>query len=416
VLAPGPYQAWARAIFLGGILFTYGLFMLSRRTRELGVRAEGLRFIFVVPALNEAKVIRATVEHLLSFPDASVVVIDDASVDDTAAEVQRVASPRVFLLRRRLPDARRGKGLALNAAYSWLFQSGLLDGTPASRVILCVLDADGRLTPGALHDAAECFADPVVGGCQVSIRIRNRDVNLWTRMQHMELVTWTVLFQRARDRTHAVHLGGNGQFVRLSALMTLDGAPWTPCLTEDLEIGIRLTLEGWRNRYIPTSWVSQQAIPDLRRLLRQRTRWFQGVLQCSRYLPRVLSSDRLPLPSKMDLTLVLLWPIVGLIAFPVVVLAWAHLLVFDVPAASGAHGVLALALFYALAFALALVIGFVFWLEQNDKTLPGSLLAGHVFLLYGYLWYVVGWRAAIRELLHRREWAKTNRVDEVAAP
>ena len=50
-----------------------------------------------------------------------------------------------------------------------------------------------------------------------------------------EFVVFTEIFQRARQRVGSVGLGGNGQFARLTALMSLGDAPWTKCLTEDLD-------------------------------------------------------------------------------------------------------------------------------------------------------------------------------------
>ena len=53
----------------------------------------GAQLTFLVPALNEAQVIEATVENLrATAPDAEVVVIDDASDDGTDGIVRRLAA------------------------------------------------------------------------------------------------------------------------------------------------------------------------------------------------------------------------------------------------------------------------------------------------------------------------------------
>ncbi len=113
----------------------------------------------------------------------------------------------------------------------------------------------------------------------------NAKEKLLARMQDFEFVTFTEIFQRARQHIGSVGLGGNGQFNRLSALQSLGLAPWTHCLTEDLDLGIQLLTRGWQNCYCPTTHVSQQAVVELRRLVRQRARWFQGNLQCWRAHP-----------------------------------------------------------------------------------------------------------------------------------
>lgn len=82
-------------------------------------RRDGVNLTFLIPALNEAAVIGATLENLRStVPDARLVVIDDASDDGTDRIVADLAArdSRVRLLRREFPNARQNKGRALNWA------------------------------------------------------------------------------------------------------------------------------------------------------------------------------------------------------------------------------------------------------------------------------------------------------------
>jgi len=55
----------------------------------------------------------------------------------------------------------------------------------------------------------------------------------------MEFLVFTEVFQRARRRWGNAGLGGNGQFVRWTALQALGDEPWTDYLTEDLDMGLR---------------------------------------------------------------------------------------------------------------------------------------------------------------------------------
>ena len=141
---------------------------------------------------------------------------------------------------------------------------------------MAVFDADGRLENNALFEVASRFRDPKTGAVQVGVQMRNAETNLLARLQDFEFVVFAEIFQRARERLGSVGLGGNGQFVRLSALRSLGSSPWTGCLTEDLELGIRLLLAGWNNAYCPTTSVSQQAVIGVGRWWRQRSRWFHG--------------------------------------------------------------------------------------------------------------------------------------------
>src|SRR5438067_10514145 len=255
--------------------------------------AQGEKFyVFLMPCLNEELVIARSLQRLLSMPadDFAVMVIDEGSDDGTAAAVTGVADERVWLLSRKLPNARQGKGEALNDAIAQLVSSDRLAGRDPGSVIIAVVDADGHLDPHALADVTEFFADPAVGAVQIGVRINNRDRSMLARMQDMEFVIYTEVFQRGRRHLGSVGLGGNGQFVRLSALRSLGPAPWTRSLTEDLDLGVRLAAAGWRNEYCRTAAVHQQGVVEIKRLIRQRARWFQGNLQSWRLIPLVLRS------------------------------------------------------------------------------------------------------------------------------
>ena len=173
----------------------------ERRRRP---NATDLFFVFLLPCLNEDKVILASVRRLLSLPgdNAAIMVIDDDSDDDTAAVVSGLVGDRVWLLRRTAPDARQGKGEALNAASGTWSAAACSPGCDPDLVIVVVVDADGRLEPAALREVAPHFADPAVAGVQTGVRINNRHVNLLARMQDMEFVIFTEVFQRGRR-----HLG-----------------------------------------------------------------------------------------------------------------------------------------------------------------------------------------------------------------
>lgn len=400
-------------IVLWGLSSSVLLFAFSRVRRPVRGAGGPFRYIFVIPALNEGSVIGETVRHLVGLDAHAIVVVDDGSDDDTAEQVRSVRDSRVVLVQRRLPDARQGKGAALNEAYHRILQSKkLAKGQDPARVVMCVIDADGRLDPRATAAASAALADDEVGACQVCVTIRNRKRNVWTAMQHFEFVAFAHMFQRGREWTGAVGLGGNGQFVRLSALDSLGAEPWSACLTEDMDLGIRLRLAGWRNRFLPGSSVSQQAVPDLKRLVRQRTRWFQGTLQCLRHLPAIVASPRVPLLAKIDL--------IGIVVSPLTLLAFTPLLVFglgwlglSVPALIfGGADRSGLVSMYAVAGITPLLLSYSFWRHEPDTTPGRALMAGHAFALYSLLWVFAGWAGALREVRGFRPWMRTARVEE----
>ncbi|MCK8468757.1 glycosyltransferase [Microbacterium sp. KSW4-16] len=78
---------------------------------------------FFIPCRDEAAVVANTIERAReTFPNAHVWVIDDASGDDTLAIAESYAAEDDFVhvVARTLPNARLGKGAALNEAYAQL--------------------------------------------------------------------------------------------------------------------------------------------------------------------------------------------------------------------------------------------------------------------------------------------------------
>ena len=407
----------ATAAIIVSFTYTLGMYLEGRLDQGQPIRrASDLLFVFVIPCLNEERVIGATLDRLRSIArDKSVVlVIDDGSDDQTAAVVQSRADENVLLLRRQLPEARQGKGAALNAAVRHLVGSPVLEGRSSSEVIVCLLDADGRLDPDARDVAGTYFADPLLGGLQVAVRIGNRGDGLLPRLQDMEFVCYTELFQRCRSRAGFAGLGGNGQFTRLSALQSLGSEPWSPStLTEDLDLGVRLVLSGWRTHYSTAAEVQQQGLRSIRALVRQRSRWFQGLLQCWKLIPHIArqSAGRV----RLDMLHMLLTPVLILAAFLMTLSFLVGPLerIVGPDLVLGPFGLYQIVAWYLLTFFPVLLFAISYRTISRVGRLR-SLALGHAFVLYGLLWAAAGTNAIWRMLTGRKSWIKTDRLDEVA--
>jgi cellulose synthase/poly-beta-1,6-N-acetylglucosamine synthase-like glycosyltransferase len=425
---------WLQAVFylelltiLAVLVWTALLFVFSRRTVHAEAdpdpeAADEFLWVFLVPALNEAETIADSVTRLLAVRAAntSVLVIDDGSTDGTGEVLAGIDAPELEVLRRVPPDARQGKAAALNAAWhrlDALLSSGRWQGWPRERVIVCVVDADGRLDPRAPEHVAPYFADERVGGLQVLVRIYNRARPLaWC--QDVEFSIYGLLFQAGRTPYGAAGMGGNGQFNRLAALDSVAdeeaGGPWRDRLTEDQDLGLRLFEAGWRGVAAAGTTVDQQGLPGLRRLLRQRTRWAQGNLQAMAHLGGMARLER-PWLVRLDLIAYLLMPVfqafVG-VAFAVSVV----LAIFDVAGFWGNNGWWLLVVFFVLGFG-GVVLGCI---ARGARRGPAgiliSLLIVPVYAAYSWLtWPAIG-RAALRQAIGRRGWAKTAREPIGSAP
>ncbi|MEU2514073.1 glycosyltransferase [Streptomyces syringium] len=394
------------------------LFVLSRRRirRKRGPREERF-YIFLLACLNEETVLAESLARITALPAGKFIalVIDDAS-DDGTADIARAADPeRVHLLQRYLPDARKGKGAALNNGIRYLRESGILDGHDPRDVIVCVVDADGRLDQHVVQSVDPFFDNPRTGGTQIGVRMYNRDKGLLARLQDMEFVIYGDIFQKARRYIGSVGMGGNGQFMRLAALDSLMGedgsGPWSDSLTEDLDLGVRLIAHGWTNQHCTAAAVSQQAVLDVRRLVRQRSRWFQGHLQSAGLVPTILRD--IPTRPALDLLYHLSSPVLILLTslLPLSFLvATAGTVVGSVQAGHPLISPMWILGPYVLSFTAAYAYGFVYHRRERHLGLLRAILLSHVFIFYGYIWFAAGWMGLWRMLTGKQTWLKTART------
>jgi len=436
--------AQAVALLMSVAFITYVLIIVvpfaRYRERPPG-DARSLSWHLFVPALNEEQVIGETIDYLrLTFPGAHVWVIDDASDDRTGpiAALRAQFDPLVHVVSRRFPDARTGKGHALNAAYHTL-DAWLPASADREKTIIGVIDADGRPAPNCLYVCAgkDLFGDPVVGSVQIQVRMINRDdlrpfpnrgrlVNALghslVRLQDLEFRVPISAIQTARRFTKSVGLGGNGQFSRLSALDLVtdeNDGPWRGALLEDYELSLHLMMTGHRNEYTQDTYVDQEALPDIRRLVRQRTRWGQGTMQCGLYLRKLWTSPYIGALGALEATYYLLQPwlqLVGTIIYPI------PAAVFIANYAAGPHAMETWAIsggWMIMAFYLLAGVGpFVLWgpiyRSQCERHIgiARSIALGFGYSLFVLIFYVTSWRAFSRIIRHREDWFKTRRNAE----
>lgn len=395
-----------------------------RPQEQAATRLPDLRFWIVIPALNEERVVAATVRSALTLDSPAtpvrVLVVDDDSIDATLRILADVDDPRLHVLCREAPDARRGKGEALNAAYRYLRQLALAEGTHRETVI-GVIDGDGRGAPDMLRKVAAFFASRSVGAVQCRVRIHNRR-SLLGFLQDLEFSCVADASQSLRDVLGSVDLGGNGQFVRLTELMRFGERPWSACLVEDLELGLRLHLAGVRIRYATDAVITQQAVVDPRRLVRQRTRWGQGNLQCLGYLPRLVRSPAVRSLALLDFGYYLLAPwlmvpmslaVLGLLAATGYGAVTGDTL--GGMAATGSDLPAAVGTWLAALTAPGLLWGLVHRLRLGDEPLRRTLLVGLAYPAFLLLGTMASWRALGRHVSGRNAWTKTERLHEEAA-
>jgi len=268
-----------------------------------------------------------------------------------------------------------------------------------------IVDADGRLEPGAPERVAPHFGDPRTAGVQLQVRIYNRHRWLsWA--QDVEFSVFGLVFQLGRTAWGTANMGGNGQFNRLSALdavATAEG-PWRHRLTEDQDIGLRLIAAGWRGHHEVGSYVSQQGLTALRPLYRQRTRWAQGSWQAMSLFSTVRRA-RVSALARLDMTGYLLLPALQMYTALALVTAVVIALTTDIGFWSASWPV--------IVFFLVTTAGpGLFALLARGRGFRGLVVALAClvpYTVYSWLTFPAIARGLVRQLTGRGSWAKTAR-------
>lgn len=396
------------------------LFTLSFGTVEHGEDVAHY-FSLIIPAHNEESVIGGTLRQVLAmdYPTElyEVIVVNDGSTDHTAQVVRefQIAHPNVKLINILPMNGGIGKGTALNVGFSdFLFTWRGLEIDPRHRWIIGVFDADGHPHADMLRKVSFEFRDLRVGGVQTLVRIRNRRTSFLAKLQDVEFISFSRVMQFSRTVFRgSVSLGGNGQFIRATAL---DTAALTPVqeywnvhsLTEDLDIGVRLSLAHWELRYVGTTAVEQEGVETFRTLFRQRVRWSWGTLQAVRQYIVSLKvwQSGVRLSKRLDMTVHLLTIFIPFL----VVLCWIW---------SGLSyvGLIQISNLFPFAFCIANAFSFVpfffygLWKERGEypvwQVLPLTIAA----TVYTYHWLICLASALIKALTAKPQWVKTPRFN-----
>ena len=250
----------------------------------------------LIPARNEEHVIGKLLERMskLSYPKnkLEVVIIDDASTDETGKIADQYAKSYDFVkvLHRDSEVAGKGKAAALNA--------GLKQAK--GEIVLC-FDADYLPCSDIVLKLVAKFIDPKVGAVQGRPVVLNEPQNLVTRLVALERIGGYRVDQEARDILGLVpQFGGTVGGFRLSILEALGGFDES-MLTEDTDLTFQIYLSGYKVRYVGDAECYEEAVNSWRAYWRQRYRWSRGHMQvCFKHAFSVAKSKKMKPLEKID--------------------------------------------------------------------------------------------------------------------
>lgn len=212
-----------------------------------------MKLSVIIPALNEAEILGDTLESLMVYPPAEVIVVDGGSRDSTV-DVARQYTSQVFV-------SHPGRGLqqAVGAGHS--------QGS-----VLIFLHADTQLPPGYQHliHQALAYPDVVFGAFYLAIHPSSRALDIIAFMANL------------RSRCLRVPYGDQAIFVRREAYFQVGGFRDWPIM-EDVDLVHRLNRMGGfklARGYVKTSarrWQQENVIRTTLRNVARIIRYGVGV-------------------------------------------------------------------------------------------------------------------------------------------
>ena len=272
---------------------------LKKQKEVVEYEEDDLPFISIfIPAHNEENTIESTVRSVCSSEytkhgesNFEVIVVNDGSTDTTGEILSKLKEeiPELRIVTRHPPRSGKGKGFVLNDAL-----------TLSKGEIIGVFDADTQIKTDFLMKIVQYLNGDKIEGVQSRVKMWNKNENFLARMQHVEFASFANTLIGKDNLDFTGFLGGNGQFVKKQAI--IDSGRWDGfAVTEDLNLAIKIILNGGKIRYCGECAVYQEAVTTWKAFFRQRVRWAIGNFETLFvYLPQIIRA-KIPISKKYNI-------------------------------------------------------------------------------------------------------------------
>jgi len=365
-----------------------------------------MSFTVLLPARHEEDVIQTTIERVVraNYPLSLLEVMVICSIDDTGTIAK--AQQKIAQLRRRgvtNVHVIAFKNIPINKPHG--LNVGLRH---AHNEVVTIFDAEDDIHPDIFNVVNTVMLEEKVSVVQCGVQLMNYQDKWYSALNVLEYFFWFKSRLHYHARLGMTPLGGNTVFFTRQVLERVGG--WDEQdLTEDADIGIRLSLMGERMRvvYDDRYVTREETPPTLGQFIKQRTRWSQGFLQTLfkgewKQLPR--------LGQRMLAVYTLGFPAIQAI-LGLYILASA-LMMFTVKAPVLAAIILDLP-FYLLAAHFTLnIIGLYEFTDAHGlkPTWKTPLVMALGYLPYQWVLAYASVRAVLRQLRGINNWEKTKHI------
>ncbi|MCL5090724.1 MAG: glycosyltransferase, partial [Patescibacteria group bacterium] len=242
---------------------------------------------------------------------------------------------------------------------------------------------------------------------QSGVQLMNFDTHWFSALNVLEYFFWFKSGLHFFTKIGKVSpLGGNTVFFKKEWLEKINGWDET-CLTEDADVGIRLTLAGAKIRviYDEKHATQEETPPNIKSFIKQRTRWNQGFMQI------LQKRDWLKLPSlkqKLIAGYILFSPEIGALLFFYIPLAFGIAITKKLPILISLFSYLPFYLFLFQLLVNSIAINEFAKIYKLKASLWTSIKIILAFYPYQILLMTASFRAGYRLLAKQIGWEKTS--------
>jgi len=234
----------------------------------------------VVPAYNEEKNIENTIKSLLNsdYPKnkLEIIVVNDGSTDNTKRIAEKYVKREAIKL---INQKNMGKGAALNNALK-----------AARGKLFGVLDADTIVEKDTITKLVGFFTSNKIGAVMSGIKPL-RAKNLLEKFQEIEYFL-SILIRKLMDKLETNYVTPGALSIYRKDVITKLGGFDENNITEDLEIGLRLRVNGYKIKTSVTAFTYTIIPNTLKSLFKQRMRWDCGLLINLRKYPYIIFNPK----------------------------------------------------------------------------------------------------------------------------
>ena len=287
---------------------------------------------------------------------------------------------------------------------------GLNEGLKvAKNDVVVVFDAEDEPHPDIYKIINTIMLKEDVDVVQSGIQLMNYQSPWFATLNVLEYFFWFKSALHLFARFGLIPLGGNSVFFKRDWLQKVGG--WNEiCLTEDADIGIKLSLLGAKTRvtYDEEHATQEETPPDISSFIRQRARWCQGYIQI------FLKGEWLRLPTlgqKVLCAYLFLWPILQILMCIYIPISAVFIVFFKTEVAIALFSILPL---YILLIQLSTLNIGLYEFARDYRLKYSVLTILKVFLTFYPYQIVVGLsviRAVVRMAFGKNVWEKTLHIN-----